>query len=352
VRKISYLLFAFIVTVFNSALGVLVNQPPNTPTIPLQNNVNGINGEDYSFTAKTTDPDGDNVKYSFDWGDGQTTDTGMYGSGQTGTASHIWQTPGTYLIKAKATDSNGAASGWSSSYTFTVNNRSDDVIVDIMVVYTAQARQGIGGTDAMNAKIDINIEFLNHSLANSLVNERFRLVHTAELTYTESGDMALDLQRLTNKTDGFMDEVHTLRDQYGADLVSLLVETGQYGGIAWVMINVSPSFQSHGFSVTKRHYTSAFSHECGHNMGCSHDRANGAGGAYPYSYGYNFFGDSGTKWGSVMSYPGFRVRFWSNPNVTFDGKPFGIDHSVSPNNSADNAKTLGNTATTVSGEKT
>ncbi|MEA2054152.1 MAG: PKD domain-containing protein [Candidatus Thermoplasmatota archaeon] len=76
----------------------------------------------YTYSTSTTDPDGDNIYYLFDWGDG--TDSGWrgpYSSGSTGYAYHLWNTPGTYQVKAKAKDEHGAVSSWSSSLTVVVN---------------------------------------------------------------------------------------------------------------------------------------------------------------------------------------------------------------------------------------
>jgi len=89
------------------------NQPPNTPTItgPLSGTV----GTSYTYTFTSTDPDGDQVSYYVEWGD--TTNTGWFGpfaSGTPQTKSHTWSTQGTYIIQAKAKDTNGAESGWGS----------------------------------------------------------------------------------------------------------------------------------------------------------------------------------------------------------------------------------------------
>jgi hypothetical protein len=60
------------------------------------------------------------VKYSFDWGDGSFSDTVFARSGSKVSAAHIWNNPGTYLIKARATDIKGAASPWSGSLTVNI----------------------------------------------------------------------------------------------------------------------------------------------------------------------------------------------------------------------------------------
>jgi len=60
------------------------------------------------------------VKYTFDWGDGTKSVTYVVNSGKSASAYHKWTTFGTYQVKAMATDSKGAFSGWSSPMTFTI----------------------------------------------------------------------------------------------------------------------------------------------------------------------------------------------------------------------------------------
>ena len=80
------------------------NSPPNKPNPPSGPTSGKINVE-HTYTASTTDPDGDQISYMFDWGDGTTsTWTDPIDSGQTATASHTWTTKGTYQIKVKARD--------------------------------------------------------------------------------------------------------------------------------------------------------------------------------------------------------------------------------------------------------
>jgi hypothetical protein len=92
------------------------NQPPTTPSIP-SGTSSGYTGTSYGYSTSATDPNGDQVKYTFDWGEGPQTTTGFYNSGATATASHSWSNEGTCYVKVKATDSKGASSGWSSSKT-------------------------------------------------------------------------------------------------------------------------------------------------------------------------------------------------------------------------------------------
>jgi Tol biopolymer transport system component len=92
------------------------NTPPNTPSTPSGQNEGTINTE-YTFTTSTTDPDGDNVAYQFDWGDGNTSSwSGYVSSGSSISMSHSYSSVGTYNVKAQAKDINGAESGWSSGH--------------------------------------------------------------------------------------------------------------------------------------------------------------------------------------------------------------------------------------------
>ena len=98
--------------------GVLSNQPA-TPTFngPTQGTVN----QEYIYTIVTTDPDGDNVFYYVDWGDGTNSGwIGPYTSGLTITISHTWTAQGTYQVRARAKDVFNAMSDWTAPYPVTI----------------------------------------------------------------------------------------------------------------------------------------------------------------------------------------------------------------------------------------
>jgi hypothetical protein len=97
-----------------------VNSPPATPTAPNGPDHGGI-ATTYTFSAMTTDPDGDHISYLFDWGDGAHSSwVGPYASGATATATHAWSRAGTYLVKVKAKDVYGAETGWSPTHAITI----------------------------------------------------------------------------------------------------------------------------------------------------------------------------------------------------------------------------------------
>ena len=100
---------------------VVTSDPPENPEKPSGPN-SGCPNVDFTFSTTTTDPNGDQVFYMWDWGDGTQSDwIGPFNSGETAEASHTWTDVGTYEIKVRAKDDNGAKSDWSDIKIFTVN---------------------------------------------------------------------------------------------------------------------------------------------------------------------------------------------------------------------------------------
>ncbi len=101
------------------------NQPPETPGAPTGPS-SGKKAETYTFSAITTDPDEDTISYFFDWGDGENSSwIGPYSSNTTATASHAWSEKGTYSVKVKAKDENGAETAWSSIHPILITTSSN-----------------------------------------------------------------------------------------------------------------------------------------------------------------------------------------------------------------------------------
>jgi len=97
----------------------ITNNAPAKPNPPEgKTNVNVKNANTY--TAVSTDPDGHNVRYLFDWGDGKTSYSQYVESGETGSASHRWDSQGNYQIKVKAEDQYGEESEWSDPIAISV----------------------------------------------------------------------------------------------------------------------------------------------------------------------------------------------------------------------------------------
>ncbi|MEM7515701.1 MAG: reprolysin-like metallopeptidase [Planctomycetota bacterium] len=215
--------------------------------------------------------------------------------------------------------------------------------IDILVCYTTEAKNAQGGETAIDALAELAVLETNLAYEDSGVSWRLRLAGTEELEYQEGANFSGVLSALQNSTDGEMDEVHGLRDAYGADLVSLIVSGAQSCGIAYVMPNTIVDFSNHAFSVVARGCATgyySFAHEVGHNLGCQHDRDHAGNGAFEWSYGYRSADES---WRTIMAYaPGTRIRRFSNPGLTYQGESTGVSRSTS--SSADNAGTIEITA--------
>lgn len=98
----------------------ITNDAPNKPNRP-SGPSSGSTGVTYSFSTKATDPNGDDVRYLFNWGDmSRIIWTSYKSSGQTITVTHRYGNPGTYKIKVKAEDVHGKDSDYSLEKTITI----------------------------------------------------------------------------------------------------------------------------------------------------------------------------------------------------------------------------------------
>jgi hypothetical protein len=226
-------------------------------------------------------------------------------------------------------------------------------LIDLLVMYTVGARNAAGGTTAINNAMNGWITYTNQAYINSQMVQRVRLVHIVETTYVEAsagaGGMDTDLTRFRATNDGQMDNVHTLRNTFGADMCELVSLSTGACGLAFLMSPESAGFHSQAFGVTNLGCgASTFAHEVGHGMGCAHDHQNGSVGAFCYSFGYRTQPNGG--WRTIMAYePGNQIQFFSNPNINFQGVPIGIAQVPGCNNAtaADNARSMNETRDTV-----
>ncbi len=96
-----------------------------------------------TFTFSSTDPEGENISYFIDWGDGTNSGwLGPYASGETGETTNSWEAIGTYEVKVKARDINKKVSDWSDPFTVTIveNQRPNKVTIN-------GPNWGFGGTE-------------------------------------------------------------------------------------------------------------------------------------------------------------------------------------------------------------
>ncbi|MCJ7570465.1 MAG: PKD domain-containing protein [Candidatus Thermoplasmatota archaeon] len=109
------------------SVNILIGEPPLKPSTP-SGNADGMHSKTYSYSTSTTDPNaGDQIFYKFDWDDLSPTDwIGPYDSGESASASHKWNKPGSYDIKVKAKDLAGSESEWSNPKTVERGNTAPD----------------------------------------------------------------------------------------------------------------------------------------------------------------------------------------------------------------------------------
>jgi C1A family cysteine protease len=88
------------------------NYPAEKPETPSGKRWGKV-GEKYYFSANTSDPNGDTIKYCFDWGDGNESWTDFVDSGRPVSESYTWYSKGNYEIKVKVQDEHGLESDWS-----------------------------------------------------------------------------------------------------------------------------------------------------------------------------------------------------------------------------------------------
>ncbi len=89
------------------------SQPPAKPATPTGPATGKVNTE-YTYSSSATDPEGNQVSYMFDWGDGTFSNwVGPVNSGSTGSAKKTWSAEGTFQVKVVAKDSHGQLSVWS-----------------------------------------------------------------------------------------------------------------------------------------------------------------------------------------------------------------------------------------------
>ena len=214
--------------------------------------------------------------------------------------------------------------------------------IRILVAYTSAMQAQEGGPAGMRALVALLVGSANQAFEDSGINSRLVLAHTAMVDYVAQSPRT-DLGRIIEPDDGYMDEVHALRNRFAADLVHLLTNKPSPGvaGVTVALASESLSREDDAFAVTASGEEHFFTHEIGHNLGLLHDRYQhgGLSPIYPYAYGYvnkrtfESGAPASSRWRTVMSTfhrcfaAGFAcdglLRF-SNPDQTHKGDSLGV----------------------------
>lgn len=205
-------------------------------------------------------------------------------------------------------------------------------IMDILVAYTPQARANAGSVRGIETRILNAVAKTNQAYLNSRIDIRLNLVRMVETAYAEAGDMRDTLAKLRGADDGFMDELHALRDETGADIVTLFSADASYCGITSVMTEASPAFAATAFAVVHDDSVhsclgsnNTFAHELAHLQGNVHNHENSPyPGILPSAFGYRVCG----VFRDIMAYPCQgepRIPYFSTANqlLTYQGQPLG-----------------------------
>ena len=186
----------------------------------------------------------------------------------------------------------------------------NDVVIDVIVAYTKKAAGNY--SDVKRELVDLAIEEANESFRQSgIAHVKVRLVHAYQTDYVEEGTHFDHVWRFADKGDGYMEEIHGLRDKYRADIAILVVDDPKGCGLATrVRADADEAFAVVHYACAAANYTLA--HEIGHLIGASHE----------LSY------VNGTKWRDIMSSKEScggcpRVPVWSNPTVLIKGEAAG-----------------------------
>jgi hypothetical protein len=261
--------------------------------------------------------------------------------------------------------------------------------VDLIIGYTSGFANANGGASGATTRLNYLVDVANAAYANSKVSAQVRLVMAMQVSYTDTNSNDTALEQLSGyksgsgpvTPDAAFDALRAAREQYGADLVSLVRDfyEPEHGGcgIAWLLggglqgIDLNEGWDELGYSVVsdgadtgadgKSYFCldKTLAHELGHNMGQAHDRETAKGtdgvldnpddyGVSDYSFGYKKNGSPSGLY-DIMAYGDTgqtSYNIFSNPRVTFcGGQPCGI--AAGQANAADASLSLGQTMPVV-----
>ena len=211
----------------------------------------------------------------------------------------------------------------------TVGGICDSVnAIDVLISITPEALALAGGDETlMTSTVQAAILTSNEVYFNSELSLRVRAADFLFLKDSEPANAGNLLDAMVNPTDGVFDEIHPVRDESRADLVSI-ISSNAFGFCGVAFLGPGPgSVWSQTLFGCLSGYT--FVHELGHNMGCCHAPGDGGGcdGFSGTAQGHRWDGDSGNTWRTVMAYsPGSQVPHLSNPLILYDGVETGIEN--------------------------
>lgn len=223
-------------------------------------------------------------------------------------------------------------------------------VVDIIMLYATEVTELYPDGLAQTLMHHL-VAKTNQAFADSDVAVQLRLVHAAEVNYSKPSnfsalqDLRASLQQGTIFFgDDDLAKVRGWREQYGADLVSMIrthnLNEREVCGVAYfpqtvadIVINISNIGSSGGSNCID-----TFTHEIGHNFGAGHQFVNGQSvGAKPYAGALLVRGKFNTIMSSIGSGDdnrGYKLNHFSNPHQRCGNRECGSAQQ------ADNARTI------------
>ncbi len=103
--------------------GYHASLPPSTPTKPI-GPTEGLSWHVFHYETNSMDPDGDDIRYGWDWDGDDVVDewSEYYPCNETVNMSHSWDAAGTFYVKVKAEDMYRTQSPFSDSLTVNITN--------------------------------------------------------------------------------------------------------------------------------------------------------------------------------------------------------------------------------------
>lgn len=157
------------------------NSPPTSPTI--SGPTSGVTKTTYTYTFRSTDPDSDTIRYAVDWDGNGSVDEyvpalGYENSGVATSTTHSWNSSNTQTFKARAQDSLGNTSGWTS---YTVN-MSPNAPVVLLTASPSSIASGQSSTLTWSSSGADSCTATNFTMPNSTVESS-----TPTVVYLSSG---------------------------------------------------------------------------------------------------------------------------------------------------------------------
>lgn len=196
------------------------------------------------------------------------------------------------------------------------NDAENDLIeITLLVAYTPEVRLVAGDIEKL---LSDAVAEANQTYSNGGIDLKLTIVHQEEIAY-QVGDRLQDLERLLRKQDGFLDEVHSLRDSEEADLVAFIVDNRSSTINGAIMAEEETAFVIvHWEHVGAPDYGMA--HEIGHLFGARHTPDSDPL-LEPFAFGHGYRNDSlRTIMANGLQE---RVPYYSGPDQRYEGVVLG-----------------------------